>query len=83
MGLKGPEPLTHVPFEMEFVYNNPDGSEFGRSSYLTYNPQYLSRPVFTKGYGYKERGNWKSGKYKVEISINKKLLVRDSFYIVE
>jgi hypothetical protein len=73
---------TRKPFQIDYIYYYPDGTEFGRAESNYSFEKGWTNSWHTNGWGWEKPGNWPQiGFYRVEILLNDKDLIDGGFTI--
>ena len=77
-----PERAERVDFEIEAVYYSPSGREWVRDTVGSFMDLGWDSSWQTKRVGWPESGNWKTGSYWLELSVDSQLIASGGFEIV-
>lgn len=78
-----PAPGRRVDFAVEAVYYAPDGREMNRhTTAFNFEPGWTASQ-HTNGFGYRDRGGWQRGIYRVELFVDGARIAEGQFYIME
>ena len=83
LNLKHPAPGTRTCFNIEAVYYGPDNRVFGTQTKETCLEASWTSSYHNTGKGWNEPGMWQAGTYKVELSVEHKLIANGSFEVYE
>jgi hypothetical protein len=65
-----PPVASRVTYTIYATWYNPNGSVFGNQTVQTYADPGWTEPVYNSGRGWQRAGNWKRGRYRVDLYVN-------------
>jgi len=78
-----PAPGRRIDFSVEAVYYLPDGREMNRNATaFNFQPEWTSSQ-HSNGFGYRDRGGWQPGIYRVELFVDGAKIGEGKFHIIE
>lgn len=78
-----PAPGRRIDFSVEAVYYLPDGREMNRNTTaFNFQPEWTSSQ-HSNGSGYRDRGGWQPGIYRVELFVDGAKIAEGKFHIIE
>lgn len=78
-----PAPGRRIDFSVEAVYYLPDGREMNRNTTaFNFQPEWTSSQ-HSNGSGYRDRGGWQPGIYRVELFVDGAKITEGKFHIIE
>ncbi|MDW7761141.1 MAG: hypothetical protein SCM96_10955 [Acidobacteriota bacterium] len=78
-----PAPGRRIDFSVEAVYTAPDGREIIRKTHAyNFQPEWTGSK-HVSGFGYRDRGGWQPGIYRVELFVNGTKITEGKFFIIE
>jgi hypothetical protein len=78
-----PDPGRRIDFSVEAVYYLPDGREMGRNTTAFHFQPGWTSSQHTNGYGYRDRGGWQPGIYRVVLFVDGARIAEGRFSIIE
>lgn len=79
--IEHPSPASTVHFDLEVAFYDPQGNELTRHVKKTFIEHGWTSSYHTLGFGWRDKGNWKPGIYRVEFFYRNKRIAQGSFEI--